>query len=77
MQPIIYAPPLAPNEPEIQAPLTRSPRGRPRKERYRRDARGQRGPQRARDAQAGESQQRCSTCQGVGHNARTCRNPHM
>jgi hypothetical protein len=79
MRPVIYAPPLAPlaNEAEIQAPVTRIPRGCPRKERFRRDARGQRGPQRARNAQQEEPQQRCSTCQGVGHNARTCRNPHM
>ena len=77
MHPIIHIPGLAPNEPEIQAPLTRIPRGRPRKERYRRDARGQRGLQRARNAQVKEAKQRCSTCQGIGHNARKCRNPHM
>lgn len=42
--------------------------------RYRRDARGQRGP---RDRTGPANQQQCSTCQTTGHNARTCRNPHM
>jgi len=59
---------LLPNDPGIQAPLTRIQRGRPRKERYRRDARGQRGPQRARNAQAGEAiiQQRAGLARLVG-----------
>lgn len=81
VRPVIFTP--LPQDPEIQAPLTRVPRGRPRKERYRRDARGQRGP-RERDQVIGGgqverqgNQQRCSTCQATGHNARTCRNPHM
>ena len=73
IRPIIFTP--LPEDPEIEAPLTRVPRGRPRKERrYRRDARGQRG-QRERDQVGpnegqGNQLQRCST-------SRTCRNPHM
>ena len=73
MRPIIFSP--LPEDPEIQAPLTRVPRGRPRKERYRRDSRGQRAI-RDRTGQVNQPQQ-CSTCQGIGHNARACRNPHM
>ena len=72
MRPVVYT--LGTSNLEIEAPLTRVPRGRPRKERYRRDSRGQRAPQKM---EGQVNQQKCSTCQRIGHNARTCRNPHM
>ena len=61
----------------IEVPIIRVPKGRPRKERHRRDARGQRAPPKNRIEGPVNQQQRCSTCQGIGHNARTCRNPYM
>ena len=73
MRPIIFTPLL--EDPEIEAPLTRVLRERPRKERYRHDSKGQRAT-RDRTGQVNQPQQ-CSTCQRTGHNARTCRNPHM
>lgn len=55
-------------------PITRVPRGRPKKERFRReDARRPRGSVGVGGEQA---RSRCSTCGGHGHNMRRCRQPH-
>ena len=59
--------------PEIQAPLTRVPRGRPRKERIRKGAKGTKGTP---AIQSNQHPQTCSTCHQPGHNARTCKVPH-
>ena len=74
MRPVVYTLATGTIDAEIEAPLTRVPRGRPRKERHRRDTRGQRAPQKM---EGQVTEQKCSTCQRIGHNARTCRNPHM
>lgn len=70
-------------------PVTRIPRGRPKKERVRReDARRPRGRQEYRDhggllplgavvaAVPDIVRSRCSTCGQPGHNSRRCRQPH-
>jgi hypothetical protein len=71
-------------------PVTRVPRGRPKKERVRRqDARNPRGRRDIRDhggmlplgavvaAVPNMVHSRCSTCGEAGHNARRCRRPHQ
>ena len=76
-----YVVPLTPidiSELEVNAqdpcdpPITRVPRGRPRKERIRRE--DCRRPRR-RDPLVVRS--RCGTCGEAGHNARRCRQPHQ
>lgn len=67
---------------ECNPPITRVPRGRPKKERIRReDARGPRGLQTEdMGAMVSPSQalvHRCGTCGETGHNASTCRRPHQ
>jgi hypothetical protein len=71
------------NDP-CEPPITRVPRGRPKKERFRKEA------ARRRVRRAGEigievhgleplpptPSSRCRTCGETGHNARTCRRPH-
>ena len=57
--------------PEIQAPLTRVPRGRPRKERFHQGTRAR------PTGQQNQYPQTCSTCHQPGHNARTCKVPHI
>ena len=70
-------------------PITRVPRGRPKKERVRReDARRPRGRREFRDhggmlplgavvaTVPDSARSRCSTCGEPGHNARRCRRPH-
>jgi hypothetical protein len=75
---------LLPAEP-CHAPLTRVPRGRPKKERFRKeDVRGPRGAaaaaQLAGPAHDGDDEvwtpYHCSTCGGRGHFSSTCRRPH-
>jgi hypothetical protein len=67
-------------------PLTRVPRGRPKKERFRKaDVRGHRGAaaglQLAEPAGDGDDEiwvpYYCSTCGGRGHFSSTCRRPHQ
>ncbi|KFZ19702.1 hypothetical protein V501_00552 [Pseudogymnoascus sp. VKM F-4519 (FW-2642)] len=71
-------------------PFTRVPRGRPKKERVRReDARAPRGRLETRDhggllplgavvaTVPDPVQHRCGTCGEAGHNARRCRRPHQ
>jgi hypothetical protein len=71
---------------ECHPPLTRVPRGRPKKERFRKeDVRGPRGVAAARQlvelAVDGEEEvwvpYHCSTCGGRGHYSSTCRKPHI
>ena len=67
-------------------PLTRVPRGRPKKERFRKeDIHGPRGEAAARALQepAGDGDDdiwvpyHCGTCGGRGHSTLTCRQPHV
>jgi SWIM zinc finger len=73
-----------------EPPVTRVPRGRPKKERVRReDVRRPRGRRLIRDhggllplgavvaAVPDSVRSRCSTCGEPGHNARRCRRPHQ
>ena len=64
----------------VEPPLTRQPRGRPRKERIRiSDAlRRQMVANRAGvpPDEPACPPPRCSTCCGTGHNSATCRQPH-
>jgi len=65
-------------------PVTRVPRGRPKKERMRRDEmRASRGRGLVvadmgaeADAVPAIMSHQCSTCGDAGHNARTCKRPH-
>lgn len=70
---------------DCHPPLTRVPRGRPKKERFRKDKiRGPRGEAAAQAmAEPAEddddevwSPYHCSTCRGRGHFSTTCRRPH-
>jgi hypothetical protein len=94
-----YATPLPPVDVSVLAvledevcepPMTRIPRGRPKKERVRReDVRRPRGRRLRRDhggllplgaivaAVPDFVRSRCSTCGEPGHNARRCRRPHQ
>lgn len=78
LHPIIYPHREAIESPvaNIHAPLTRVPRGRPRKERVRRDGRAC-IMNSYQPPSASNGQQQCSTCQQLGHKARTCRVPHL
>jgi hypothetical protein len=62
----------------FHAPLTRAPRGRPAKKRKRRaDARKAKRPRLGGLPDIPDrAPPRCSTCNGVGHCARTCKRPH-
>jgi hypothetical protein len=71
---------------DCHPPLTRVPRGRPKKERYKKeDIRGPRGQEAARQLEepAGDGDDEvwvpyhCSTCGGKGHFANTCKRPHI
>jgi hypothetical protein len=71
---------------ECHPPITGVPRGRPKKERYRKeDIRGPRGAAAARQLEepAGDGDDEvwtpyhCSTCGGRGHFSSTCRRPHQ
>lgn len=71
---------------ECHPPLTRVPRGRPKKERFRKeDVRGLRGEAAAaaliEPAGDGDDEiwvpYHCSTCGGRGHFSTTCRRPHI
>lgn len=73
--PIVFGPHVP--EPHVEeeeeglpcsAPRTRIPRGRPKKERYRRGE--------ARQPAPGAQDHICSTCGQPGHNSRTCRAAH-
>jgi hypothetical protein len=73
---------LVPTDEECNPPVTRVPRGRPKKERIRtEDARAPRGLTRQdmrADAPSREHLvHRCGTCGEPGHNAQTCRRPHQ
>lgn len=68
-----------------EPPMTRVPRGRPKKERiWKEDARARRGIAASvlhRDADltflsSQVSASRCKTCGETGHNSRTCKRPH-
>ena len=68
---------------ECNPPVTRVPRGRPKKERYRKEeTRAPRGlgkeGMKADDDVAPQERllHRCGTCGEKGHNARTCHRPH-
>jgi hypothetical protein len=64
---------------ECTPPLTRAPRGRPAKKRKRRgDVRRARRPRLGGLPDIPDrAPPRCSTCNGVGHYARTCSRPHV
>lgn len=61
-----------------EPPVTRVPRGRPKKERVRReDMRCPRGRRLLRERGVEAVWHRCGTCGEASHNARTCRRPHQ
>ena len=69
-------------EDDCNPPITRVPRGRPKKERIRtEEGRGSRGLKEGDMGAAVASSQllthRCGTCGESGHNATTCKRPHQ